>query len=160
MINSVYIIHRSGSMMFNESWGEKNNTSPDRAYLISGLLTAFTGLTQEALKDQLKEIILENQRILFKFFSTHYVVLVAEKTMESSFLEKISSKICDEFNIRFDISDFSGKIDIFRPFRNVVKNIIEESKIKRDNIKENLKALLKTEMMKLSVKKYRSENYG
>ncbi|NHI93443.1 MAG: hypothetical protein EAX96_13230 [Candidatus Lokiarchaeota archaeon] len=157
MINSIYVIHRSGSMLFNESWGDENVAITDRAHLISGLLTAFTGLTEEALKDQLKEIILQNQRILFKFFPSHYIVIVAKKNVESVFLQKILDKISDEFNIRFDIREFSGKIDEFRTFTSFVNKIINENKIKRVNIKENLKTLLRDEMLKLSLKKYGGE---
>ena len=157
MINSVYIIHRSGSMMFNESWEEGKGAFTDKAHLISGLLTAFTGLTQEALKDRLKEIILQNQRILFKFFSTHYVVVVSDKSVESSVLQDILDKISREFNFRYDIEKFFGKIDEFRKFSTVVRKIVEDNRTKRVNIRENLKFLLKEEMLKLSLKKYWGE---
>ena len=160
MINSLYIIHRSGSMMFNESWEEDSRAYSDKALLISGLLTAFTGLTQEALKDQIKEIVLENQRIIFQFYPTHYVVIVADKKVKISIIDTILNRISDEFNIRYDLTDFTGKIDGFRIFSDVVNKIIEDSKPKRDEIKENLKALLKSEIDLFSIKKYRGDNYG
>jgi len=146
--------------MFNESWETNGNAFSDKAHLISGLFTAFTGLTEEALEDQLKEIVLMSQRIMFKFFPTHYVVLVAKKNVESKYLENLLNKICDEFNIRYDITEFRGKVDGFRTFIPIVNRIVEESMIKRENLKDHLKSLLKDEMLKLELKNYRMGSIG
>ena len=61
----MYITHRSGFMMFNESWDENNRANSGRAHLVAGLLTAFTGLTEEALQYELKENILMNHVFYF-----------------------------------------------------------------------------------------------
>ena len=66
MINDVFIILESGTMIFNHSFRENAPHFDSKHFLLSGFFTAISHLAIQALEDNLKEITLQNQKIIFK----------------------------------------------------------------------------------------------
>ncbi|MHA1798699.1 MAG: hypothetical protein ACTSVY_09680 [Candidatus Helarchaeota archaeon] len=150
MINELYIILNSGTMVFNKSFRNEPSPVNSNNFLLSGFFTAISHLANQALDDSLKEIILQNQKILFKFFEEYFIVALGKLEIKTDFIEKILDRIALEFNKRYDLKKFKGRIDDFFSFSEVVEEIIKENKPKELKIKEKYEDLFKNELKKLS----------
>lgn len=145
MINGVYIILSSGVMVYSKSF-EDQSLFHDKQFLISGLLSAITSIAQEALRDILKEIILQNQKIIFKSTEHYFVALITRLDIESTFLKKVLEQIVEKFNENYDVSEFNGKLTGFYNFTPILDEIIEENKTTYMKLHEKYEKIFNKEL--------------
>ncbi len=155
MINSIHIILNSGILIFNKSFKEEVSFFNSKEFLISGLFTAIKQLVHETLKDDLQELILQNQKIFFTFHENYFIVLITRFDADSENIKEILAEIDQNFSEKYDLSDYKGSIDEYFDFEHIVIGIIEKYKTKEMKLAEIYQNIISKNIKLSKLKKKR-----
>ncbi len=139
MIHYIILVNReSGIMMFEKKLSE--DLTDIKSVLLSGMLIALRQLSAELKIGELSTFNTHNKKVLTSVTKRIIVALIIDPDDIEKKFEKLSIKIGEIFEERYDIENWNGDVDLFDPFHENLDLLLKEFEWKRFGPVKSLKS--------------------